>query len=67
MTHLFLKFWILLVRVIWKDCVWVELARMMQLCVGFTQVIFLISVQYDQDYYPGRRKRGKDYEEGMVR
>lgn len=26
-----------------------------------------MSVQYDQDYYPGRRKRGKDYKEGMVR
>lgn len=23
------------------------------------------SYQYDQDYYPGRRKRGKDYKEGM--
>ncbi|PON85312.1 Polyribonucleotide nucleotidyltransferase [Trema orientale] len=23
------------------------------------------SYKYDQDYYPGRRKRGKDYEEGM--
>jgi hypothetical protein len=22
--------------------------------------------QYDQDYYPGRRKRGKDYREDMV-
>jgi hypothetical protein len=22
--------------------------------------------QIDQDYYPGRRKRGKDYKEGMV-
>lgn len=23
------------------------------------------SYKYDQDYYPGRRKRGKDYQEGM--
>ena len=23
-------------------------------------------LQYDQDYYPGRRKRGKDYKEDMV-
>lgn len=23
-------------------------------------------IQYDQDFYPGRRKRGKDYEDGMV-
>ncbi|KAL5748287.1 hypothetical protein ACOSQ2_025584 [Xanthoceras sorbifolium] len=23
------------------------------------------SYKYDQDYYPGRRKRGKDYEDGM--
>jgi hypothetical protein len=23
-------------------------------------------VQFDQDYYPGRRKRGKDYKEDMV-
>lgn len=24
-------------------------------------------VQYDQDFYPGRRIRGKDYKEGMVK
>ena len=23
-------------------------------------------LQVDQDYYPGRRKRGKDYKDGMV-
>lgn len=23
-------------------------------------------MQFDQDYYPGRRKRGKDYKEEMV-
>lgn len=23
-------------------------------------------MQYDQDYYPGRRKRGKDYRKDMV-
>ncbi|OIT25088.1 protein plastid transcriptionally active 10 [Nicotiana attenuata] len=23
------------------------------------------SYKYDQDYYPGRRKRGKDYQDGM--
>lgn len=29
-----------------------------------TSSLFLI--QHDQDYHPGRRKRGKDYKEGMV-
>lgn len=29
--------------------------------------ILMTCMQYDQDYYPGRRKRGKDYKEGMVR
>lgn len=29
-----------------------------------SSLFFLL--QYDQDYHPGRRKRGKDYKEGMV-
>lgn len=29
--------------------------------------MFLMPLQYDQDYHPGRRKRGKDYKEGMVK
>lgn len=29
--------------------------------------LFLLPIQYDQDYHPGRRKRGKDYKEGMVK
>jgi hypothetical protein len=35
---------------------------------GFSSnILFGISVmQFDQDYYPGRRKRGKDYREDMV-
>lgn len=28
---------------------------------------FVLPIQDDQDYYPGRRKRGKDYKEGMVK
>lgn len=28
--------------------------------------VFVNDMQYDQDYHPGRRKRGKDYKEGMV-
>jgi len=28
--------------------------------------VFLMPIQYDQDFHPGRRKRGKDYKEGMV-
>lgn len=27
---------------------------------------FPVTMQFDQDYYPGRRKRGKDYNEEMV-
>lgn len=30
------------------------------------KIVFLY-IQYDQDFYPGRRKRGKDYEDGMVK
>lgn len=30
------------------------------------KMMFLF-VQYDQDFYPGRRIRGKDYKEGMVK
>jgi len=29
------------------------------------KMMFLF-IQLDQDFYPGRRKRGKDYEDGMV-
>lgn len=29
------------------------------------KMMFLF-IQNDQDFYPGRRKRGKDYEDGMV-
>jgi hypothetical protein len=28
------------------------------------KMMFLF-IQLDQDFYPGRRKRGKDYEDGM--
>lgn len=28
--------------------------------------LFFTYSQDDQDYHPGRRKRGKDYKEGMV-
>lgn len=29
--------------------------------------MMFLSVQYDQDFYPGRRIRGKDYKEEMVK
>jgi hypothetical protein len=29
--------------------------------------VFIMPIQYDQDFHPGRRKRGKDYKEGMVK
>lgn len=32
----------------------------------FSNVLVFCATQYDQDYHPGRRRRGKDYEEGMV-
>lgn len=34
---------------------------------GRVMCMFLMPLQYDQDYHPGRRKRGKDYKEGMVK
>lgn len=32
----------------------------------FCFVLLMLVIQEDQNYYPGRRKRGKDYKEGMV-